>query len=59
MSGGESCSLGRGREALETTELVGKLTPQLGEIADSARSELLGAGKTAARPWSATGLNAW
>lgn len=38
----------RGLHALETTELAGKLTPQLGEIADTARSELLDAGKTAA-----------
>lgn len=40
--------LRRGLEALETTELAGKLTPQLGEIAETARSELLDAGKTAA-----------
>jgi hypothetical protein len=48
-SGGLSKALmGRGLKALEATELMGKITPELGEIADTARTELLDAGKTAA-----------
>jgi hypothetical protein len=49
MSGGFTKALvGRGLKALESTELAGKLAPQLGDVADRARSELLDAGKTAA-----------
>lgn len=40
--------LGRGLKAVGSTELLGKLTPELGEIADTARTELVDAGKTAA-----------
>lgn len=40
---------GRGLKALGSTELIGKLAPQFGDIADTARNELLDAGKTAAR----------
>jgi hypothetical protein len=40
--------LDRGLKAAGSSELLGKVTPQLGEIADTARTELLDAGKTAA-----------
>ncbi len=40
--------MSRGLKAVGSTEMLGKLTPELGEIADTARTELLEAGKTAA-----------
>lgn len=47
--GGVSKALmSRGIKAVGSTEMLGKLTPELGEIADTARTELLDAGKTAA-----------
>jgi hypothetical protein len=40
--------VGRGLKAAESTELMGKFGPQLGGIIDSARGDLLDAGKAAA-----------
>jgi hypothetical protein len=40
--------MSRGLKAVGSTEMLGQLTPELGEIADTARTELLDAGKTAA-----------
>lgn len=48
FSGLSKALMGRGLKALGSTEMIGKLSPQLGEIADTARTELLDAGKTAA-----------
>jgi hypothetical protein len=48
LSGASKALMSRGLKAVGSTELLGKLTPELGEIADTARTELLDAGKTAA-----------
>lgn len=41
-------ALQRGMKALGSTEMVGKIAPQLGEIADAVRGDLVPAGKAAA-----------
>lgn len=41
-------ALQRGMKALGSTEMIGKIAPQLGEIADTVRGDLVPAGKAAA-----------
>lgn len=41
-------ALQRGMKALGSTEMIGKIAPQLGEIADAVRGDLVPAGKAAA-----------
>ena len=43
-----SAALKRGMKMLGSTEAVGKFAPQLGELADTVRSDLMDAGKAAA-----------
>ena len=48
MGGLGGAALKRGMKMLGSTEAVGKFAPQLGELADTVRSDLMDAGKAAA-----------
>src|SRR5689334_22403610 len=43
-----SAALRRGAKLLSQTEMISKVAPQLGEITETVRSDLIGAGKAAA-----------
>ena len=44
-----SAALRRGAKMIGSTEMLGKVAPQVGELADTVRGDLLDAGKAAAR----------